>query len=88
MVRPSLRVAKTKLVRVPSSKEPVIRKTIKKTKRAHCGKCRSILGGVPTGPQSQIRKLPRSQRLPTRLHAGYLCSRCLRNAIKTEVRKA
>ncbi|MHA1222419.1 MAG: hypothetical protein ACTSSG_07730 [Candidatus Heimdallarchaeaceae archaeon] len=84
MVRPSLRVAKTRQRRTPS--ETKIRRIDKRTKKAHCSKCGNILHGVAFGKISKIRKMSKSEHLPTRIHSGYLCSRCLKNAIKSEVR--
>jgi len=84
MVRPSLRAAKTRKVRVPS--KTVIRKVQKRAGKPRCSKCGAILGGVAFGPPSKIRKLSKSERLPTRMHAGYLCHKCLKEAIKNELR--
>ncbi|MHA1200455.1 MAG: 50S ribosomal protein L34e [Candidatus Heimdallarchaeaceae archaeon] len=84
MVRPSLRVAKTRLRRTPSETKLV--RIEKRTKKPHCSKCGAILHGVAFGRQSRVRKMSRSERLPSRVHAGYLCSRCVKGAIKAEVR--
>ncbi|MCE7742685.1 MAG: 50S ribosomal protein L34e [Candidatus Heimdallarchaeota archaeon] len=84
MVKPSLRVAKTRLRRIPSETKLV--KIEKRTKKPHCSKCGAILHGVAFGRQNRVRKMSRSERLPSRVHAGYLCSRCLKGAIKAEVR--
>jgi ribosomal protein L34E len=84
MVRPSLRVAKTRLIRTPSRTK--LKKINKRTKKPHCSQCGSTLHGVAFGNQNRVRKMSRSEHLPTRMHAGYLCSRCLKGAIKAEVR--
>ncbi|MCK5141105.1 MAG: hypothetical protein KAQ70_02840 [Candidatus Heimdallarchaeota archaeon] len=84
MVRPSLRVSKTRLIRTPSRTK--LQKISKRTKRPHCSQCGAILHGVAFGPQSKVRKMSRSEHLPSRQHAGHLCSRCLKSAIKTDVR--
>ena len=84
MVRPSLRVAKTRLIRTPSRTK--LKRIDKRTKKPHCSRCGSILHGVAFGNQSKIRKMSKSEHLPNRMHAGYLCSRCLKSAIKAEVR--
>lgn len=84
MVRPSLRVARKRKIRIPSQTR--VKKIEKRAKRPHCSKCGSILHGVAFGRQNRIRKMSRSEHLPTRVHAGYLCSRCLKGAIKAEVR--
>lgn len=44
MVRPSLRVAKTRKVRTPSHTK--IRRIDKRTKRPHCSQCGAVLHGV------------------------------------------
>ncbi|MCG3215084.1 MAG: hypothetical protein KAS63_00045 [Candidatus Heimdallarchaeota archaeon] len=84
MVRPSLRFAKTRLIRTPSRTR--LKKIDKRTKKPHCSQCGSILHGVAFGNRDKVRKMSRSEHLPTRLHAGYLCSRCLKSAIKAEIR--
>ncbi|NPD87164.1 MAG: hypothetical protein HGN29_00475 [Asgard group archaeon] len=84
MVRPSLRVAKTRKVRTPSQTK--IRRINKKTKKAHCSQCGADLHGVVFGHQSKVRKTSKSERLPTRVHAGYMCSRCLKSGIKAKAR--
>ncbi len=84
MVRPSLRVSKTRLIRTPSKTK--LQKISKRTKKPHCSQCGAILHGVAFGPQSKVRKMSRSEHLPSRQHAGYLCSRCLKSAIKMDVR--
>lgn len=84
MVRPSLRVAKTRKVRTPSHTK--IRRIDKKTKRPHCSQCGAVLHGVVFGHQSKVRKTSKSERLPSRVHAGYMCSRCLKSGIKAKAR--
>jgi ribosomal protein L34E len=84
MVRPSLRVAKSRKVRTPSKTQ--IRRINKKTKKAHCSHCGAVLHGVVFGHQSKVRKTSKSERLPSRIHAGHLCSRCLKSGIKAKAR--
>ncbi len=84
MVRPSLRVAKTRRVRTPSQTK--IRKIEKKTKKPHCSQCGSVLHGVVFGQQNKVRKTSKTERLPTRVHAGYMCSRCVKSGIKAKAR--
>ena len=84
MVRPSLRVAKTRMRRTPSRTK--IKRISKRTKKPHCSQCGAILHGVAFGPQNKVRKMSRSEHLPTRIHAGYMCSRCLKGSIKSKVR--
>ncbi|MCG3260125.1 MAG: 50S ribosomal protein L34e [Candidatus Heimdallarchaeota archaeon] len=84
MVKPSLRVAKTRKRRTPSGTK--LRRVDKRTKKPHCANCGAIVHGVAFGNQNRVRKMSRSERLPTRQHAGHLCSNCLKSAIKAEVR--
>lgn len=84
MVKPSLRVAKKRNIRVPSGSK--VKKIEKRTNKPHCSQCGAILHGVAFGRQNKIRKMSRSERLPTRVHSGYVCSRCLKSSIKAEVR--
>ena len=84
MVKPSLRVAKTRNRRTQS--ETKIRKIEKRTKKPHCSNCGAILHGVAFGRQNKVRKMSSSEKLPTRQHAGHLCSKCLKTAIKAQVR--
>lgn len=84
MVKPSLRVSKTRMRRTPS--ETKLMKIERRTKKPHCAECGAVLHGVAFGRQNKVRKMSRSERLPSRVHAGYLCSRCLKGAIKSEVR--
>ncbi|MHA1219498.1 MAG: 50S ribosomal protein L34e [Candidatus Heimdallarchaeaceae archaeon] len=84
MVKPSLRVAKTRKRRTPSGTK--LRRVDKRTKKPHCANCGAIVHGVAFGNQNRVRKMSRSERLPTRQQAGHLCSNCLKSAIKAEVR--
>ena len=84
MVRPSLRVAKTRRIRTPSQTK--IKRINKRTNKPHCSQCGAILHGVVFGNQSKVRKTSKSERLPTRVHAGYMCSRCLKSGIKAKAR--
>ena len=58
----------------------------KKVGYAKCAICKKPLSGVPRLRPSEIRKLPKSQRRPTRPYGGYLCSACMRKEIKKRVR--
>ncbi len=69
-----------------SKKEKFRRKSSGKSKRYfvrdkagkhHCGVCKAVLHGTPhSKPASKIRKLSKSERRPTALFAGVLCSKC------------
>ncbi len=83
-MRPNLRVSKIRSVKTPNRIS--IRRVKKRTKQAHCSECGAVLHGVAFGPQSRVRKLPKSQRLPSRVNAGYLCPECVKKSIKAKVR--
>jgi len=52
-----------------------------------CARCGAVLNGVPTTDYKR-RKLPKSSKRPERMFGGFLCSRCLREALKDVVRTA
>lgn len=58
----------------------------KKTKKKRCARCKKTLGGVAYGSSSQIRKLPKSKKVPERKYAGILCANCLENLLRYKVR--
>jgi len=74
------------------------RKTPKKTKayaaeykpsKHTCALCNSMLHGVPHGKRpSEVRKLSKTERRPTAIFAGMLCSKCrsliLEEAVKVK----
>lgn len=84
MVKPSIRVSKTRKIRTPSKVQ--IKRIDKKVKKPHCAKCGAILAGVINGPVKKVKKLSKSEKLPTRIHAGYVCHNCLKRAIQAQVR--
>ncbi|MHA1398841.1 MAG: 50S ribosomal protein L34e [Candidatus Heimdallarchaeaceae archaeon] len=83
-MRPHLRVSKKRLVRTPGGVR--VKRLKKRTSKAHCAECGAILNGVAFGHISKVRKLPRSQRLPSRVNAGHLCPQCVKDKIKAKIR--
>ena len=75
---------KTK-VRVPGGRT-IIREKRTLPKRAHCGRCRNQLGGVESKRSSQMGKLAKSEKIPTRAYAGVLCTNCLEELFRYKVR--
>ena len=73
-----------KRVVTPGGKN-VLRHTLRKPQKAHCAKCGVVLAGVARGRPAAIKKLSKSQRVPSRPFAGMYCSACSRDAI---IRKA
>ena len=81
MPRPALRRAKWKLVRTPGGRL-VVRVVDKKHDYPKCAICKRPLHGFP---KMTAREERRGHRPPTRVYGGYLCSDCLRSALKAAV---
>ena len=71
--------------RIPSGKV-VIRKKTEKPEIARCAICKKPLHGIPRFSVSQIRKLSKSNRRPSRAYGGNLCSSCAREVFKDKAR--
>ncbi len=86
MPKPSLRSNsfKKKKINTPGSRS-VIHYKKKKVAFAKCGKCGSILHGVPRKRINEIKKLPKSKKRPNRPYAGNLCSACMREQIRGNI---
>ncbi|RLG53031.1 MAG: 50S ribosomal protein L34e [Thermoproteota archaeon] len=78
------RSLKRRFIRTPGGRTVVHYKK-KRHSYAKCAVCKGRLNAVPTGPRVEIRKLPKSMRRPNRPYGGYLCPKCLREKIKSEV---
>lgn len=76
-----------KRITTPGGKN-VLRHSLRKPQKAHCGTCKVVLAGVARGRPAAIRKLSKSQRVPSRPYAGNLCSACSRRAIIAKARKS
>jgi len=72
-------------VRTPKGKN-VFRERKKKPNKAHCGRCKKPLGGVESRIPSEMRKLAKSEKIPTRKYAGVLCANCLEKLLRYKVR--
>ena len=72
-------------VTTPSGRS-VIHYTPRKHARAQCGTCGVFLQAVVTGRPSQIHKLSKSERRPSRPYGGVLCSKCTRLTVKAKAR--
>jgi len=64
-------------VKVPGGRTIVHYKK-KKPGKAKCGKCGSILKGIPRERHHKIIKLPKTKKRPERPYGGNLCSNCTR----------
>jgi len=63
--------------------ETVEAKRKKLGKYAHCAICKKQLHGVP---RKKLRKLSKSEKKPSRIFGGYLCSSCSREKLKERIR--
>ena len=72
-------------VRTPGGKT-VIHYERKKPKAARCAICHKQLLGVPRGRPVEIRKLAKTERVPSRPYGGNLCSNCMRELMKQKAR--
>lgn len=71
--------------RIPSG-SVVIRRKKEKPKIAKCAWCKKPLHGVPKLSISQMRKLSKTQKRPSRAYGGYLCSSCVREIFRENAR--
>ena len=53
--------------------------------KAHCGSCGAVLPAVRTGKATELRNLPKTAKRPERPYGGVLCSRCMREKIRSAV---
>ena len=80
MVRPSLRSGKREIRKTPKKRYKYI-EVKKKHNKARCALCGAILHGVARGSPTEVRKLSKTERRPSRPYAGQLCTRCLTRKI-------
>jgi large subunit ribosomal protein L34e len=87
MPRRSLRVRskKRQVFRLPGGKSGVHYEK-EKIGPLHCSRCGRIVSGAPHLAQSEIRKLPASQRRIGRPYGSLLCPTCLQNMLKQAAR--
>jgi large subunit ribosomal protein L34e len=72
-------------VRTPGGAN-VLRHKLRKPAKAHCASCDAVLSGVARERPAGLRKLSKSERVPSRPFAGQLCSKCSRRAIIAKAR--
>lgn len=82
----------------PSQRSRSFRKVFKKTpggttkatyqkakpKQAQCASCGTLLHGVPRERDYKMRTLAKTKKRPQRPFGGMLCSRCMRDRIKSQ----
>lgn len=81
--RQKSRTYRRKHVRTPSG--TVLHYIKRKPKIAHCAICKKPLHGIPRGRPYQIKKITKTRRRPERPYPN-LCSKCMREKIKEELR--
>ena len=55
-------------------------------KPAHCGKCGEVLQAVPRGRPYKMQNMAKTKKRPQRPFGGVLCSKCLRNEMRSKAR--
>jgi len=70
---------------IPSGKV-VIREKLEIPSAAICAMCRRPLHGMKKRTQSQLRKLAKTEKRPTRLYGGYLCANCTKELVRVKAR--
>ncbi|MDO8633955.1 MAG: 50S ribosomal protein L34e [archaeon] len=82
MPRPADRWRKRTFVRTPSGKTQMRFKD-KKSSEHTCGLCENELHGVPNGKKnSEVLAMAKTQKRPTRVFGGVLCSGCTTRIIE------
>ncbi len=88
MVSPRLRSRSLKRVQVRTPGGNTVTHYRRDTRvRARCGRCGSVLNGVPRN-RRDLRALPKSSKRPNRLFGGVLCHRCLEEILKDSIRNS
>ena len=64
----------------------VLKHILRNPKKAKCSKCGDILKGIARGRPNQIRKLPKTKKTVSRPYGGNLCSKCMRETIKANIK--
>ena len=82
MVKPMLRTRSKKRVmkRLPGGKT-VLRFKDKKPSKKTCARCNVNLAGTPSDSVSQLKKLSKSEKTPTRPFTGVLCPTCVEKLV-------
>lgn len=77
----------TRTRKVTPGGKNVLRHGLRPPKKAHCASCQAVLHGVARARPAAMKKLSKTQRVPSRPYAGMLCSSCSRRAIIAKARK-
>ena len=71
-------------VRTPGGKT-VLRFDKRKPSIAKCGACGAELKGIPRELPYKMHNMPKTMKRPERPYGGVLCSKCMREKIKSEI---
>ncbi len=86
MVRPRLKSTSLRkvFVRAPSGVRVHYRRG--RQQKPKCRLCNDFLKGVPHGTNAQIRKHSKTEKRPSRMFGGNLCSKCMRKTLVERAR--
>lgn len=87
MVKPMLRTRSRKRVqkRTPGGRV-VTHYKAEKAKAKTCARCGEALSGVANATNSELSKLSKSEKIPTRAYAGVLCQGCVESLYRYSTR--
>jgi len=88
MVRPALRSTTLRKIKkkIPGGAF-IIHYFKRKPSVARCAVCGKPLHGVPRARPSLLKRLSRSKKKPSRPYGGNLCSRCMREKLKENLKR-
>ena len=72
---------------VKSSSKTKIHYRKRKPSKSKCGKCKTVLKGVPNVRAMKLKRMNKTKKRPQRPFGGVLCSKCTRLEIKRLARK-
>lgn len=72
-------------VKVPGGKT-LLHHLYRKPKGASCAACGKNLHGIPRKRPTEMHNLAKTEKRPERPYGGMLCSSCMREQIKSELR--
>jgi len=81
MVRPGLRSRTQKRIYVKAPKGVRIHYRKRNQTKQTCKLCGDVLKGTVHGTSLQKRKFSKSEKKPSRMFGGELCSKCARNTL-------
>jgi large subunit ribosomal protein L34e len=64
----------------------VLHHVLRKPGKVVCGKCGAILKGIAHARPAKFRNMPKTRRTVSRPYGGNLCSKCMRQLIKNNIK--